>query len=897
MLKPASLYCAFLASSLGLAQENSPPSPPPAAPAVESATQAEKPAASSEKKAESGKKAERIQVTGSRIKRIDAEGPAPVQVIDREAIDQAGVSTVSDLLREIPASSFGSTREQSNRGAPGFAGVDLRGLGGKYTLVLLDGRRLAADPIFDAVDIGDFPVAMIERVEILKEGASAVYGSDAVGGVVNIITRKDMTGTSVLTALSQPAEKGGVEQRAEIVSGAQLGSTNVMIAGSYRKKEEIFARDRSFIGDGWSPTGNPGTFRPLVKTDKPDTNGNPTFAVKQGVFLRPDPNCQTTETSRVQQVGDNIFCQYNFEKVRTIAPSIEQLGLLVKAEHEFNSKISGYVLAKATRKEARDLIAPLPATVDVTDREAVVAIKNALGAAGSTIDPEAGDGVRLQYRTTELGLRDTLTDETNTQGVVGLKGNLQSGWDWDFSYSRNQVEREEKGVGGFWIQPKLLGLLRTGQFNPFDPNRNGAALQEAAYEPRETQLSNMEQYNLVFSGSALEMANGPLAIALGASYSKENYKTDGDAETLAGNVPGSAASKGGGDRDVQAVFTELSVPVAQGWEVSLAGRVDAYKEYGTAFNPRLATSYKTSDWLLRGSVGTGFRAPTLQEERVENDFGYPSFVDNVQCEAARETGNAARISQLCREQQYLLNVVAPGDLKPEKVLLGNIGAVFAPSVNFNIGLDTWFVRINDRIGTPDLSILTLAEAKGERGYEQYGIKINRNADGSLIDITAPAANLAQQEVAGIDLSSAFRIGNTKSLAFGWNLDTSYQLFNREAAFEGQELENRIGQAGRPQWRANNTLTIDTVGSHRVALTGRTTGSVERVNPDLGKLPIYTEYDAQYTFGALFNGAFSLGALNVTNAKPPADQSSNPSLNYDIYSYAGRTYYARITQNF
>ncbi len=838
-------------------------------------------------------KSEKIEVTGSRIKRIEAEGAIPVQIIDRAQIEKSGFSTLSDIIREIPASSFGSIREQSNRGSPGFAGVNLRGLGGKYTLVLLDGRRLASDPIFDAVDIGEFPTAMIERIDILKGGASAIYGSDAVGGVVNIITRKDFSGVTATTSVSQPSEKGGGERKVDAVGGGSLGPVRVIVAATFRDKDEIYAKDREFIGQGWSTTGSPGTFAPITMALK---DGKETWNTK--TKFRADPRCQNTALTRLNNIAGDEYCEYNYETVRTISPSLQQKGVLIKGDLEVNDRLAVYALLKGTQRVARDLVAPLPANnVDVKNKTAVLAIKNALGTAGSDIDPEAGDGVRINYRTTELGLRDTLSTERNTTGVLGFKGNLYDSWDWDFSYSASQVKRQEKGQGGFWNQVVLLDLIKQGRFNPFDPNENGNALTEASAVPTKNQRSEMQQATFVINGDATTLPNGPLSIALGASVVKENYKTDADELTLAKKIPGSSSQKGGGERSNQAVFAEASAPITNSWDVGLAARVDNYAKYGTGFSPRLSSSYKFSDWLLRGSAGTGFRAPTLQEERVTENSAYPSFVDNKRCQDARATGNQSDILSLCKESQYPNVVTAPDSLETEKMVMANLGAIYSPSTKFNVGLDTWYIRIKDRIGVPDLSLLTSAEAKGDKSYEKYGITVLRDSSGRLTRITSPAANLAKQELAGIDLDAGATIGNAKDLQLGWNLDSSYQLFNKEAAFEGQALQNRIGEADRPQWRANNTISLVGFTDHRLSVTARTTSSMKKVNPDLGKLPVYTEYDSQYRMDNFFKGNFAVGMLNLSNAKPPKDESNNPTLNYDIYSYAGRTYYASLSQGF
>jgi outer membrane receptor protein involved in Fe transport len=245
----------------------------------------------------------------------------------------------------------------------------------------------------------------------------------------------------------------------------------------------------------------------------------------------------------------------------------------------------------------------------------------------------------------------------------------------------------------------------------------------------------------------------------------------------------------------------------------------------------------------------------------------------------------------------MLEIVTPDQLKTEKVTTGSLGTIYAPNSIFNLGIDIWYIQIKDRIGIPDLSLLTMAEAHGEYGYKNHGISIERDAKGRLLKVVSPASNLAKQEVSGLDVDAEVKVGNPRTFQVMWNLGSSYQLSNKEAAFEGQGLQERIGDADHPQWRAANTLTFTSLTDHQVSITGRTTSSMRKVNPDLGRLPVYTEYDSQCRMGHLFNGYIAFGALNITNSKPPEDDSSSPSLNYDIYSYAGRTFYASVGQAF
>ncbi len=842
-----------------------------------------------EKKAKPKAK-EVISVTGSRIKRTEVESAAPIQIIDKEQIEKSGLNTVADIIREIPANSFGAVREEAGRGGASVSGANLRGLGEEYTLVLIDGRRLPADPVLEVVDVGEIPVAMIERVEILKEGASALYGSDAVGGVVNIITRKAKDGTSVLYSRTFTADKGGDEQRIEAVGGASNEKSSVMFAASYRDRSIVMARDREYSAEGWSPSGNPGSFVPLTK------QADGTYKVATGDFFQPSPECQTTDLSRPSQGSGDRFCEFNYAKTASVSPSVNQLGLMMKFDHQLTDEIALFGFAKDSRRTSKWNYAPAPQRFDVTDPTAVAAIKNSLGAAGSGIDLGAEDGVRIQYRTTDLGTRDSLIQEKNSMGVLGLRGNVAD-WDWEYSFSKGRTWRNDVGIKGYWLISKMQELIKAGDYNPMDPARDPASLSDALHKPWSIESSDIESHNLSFTGSVGKLAGGDIGLAFGVSRVEEGYKIYADDQTLRDEVAGSSASLGEGKRNYQSLYAEVGLPVSKELELDLAARFDDYSDVGSTTNPRLAAKYKLDTVLFRASVGTGFRAPSLQSINDEGGYGYPAFVDAVACNTAKSGGNAADIADYCGQQQYLVETIAAEDLKPEKTLFGNVGVVFEPNRNYNVGLDFWMLRIKDKIGIPDYYLLTKAELDGETGYESAGISILRDGNGFIDTLTVPKANLSKVETAGIDLTGGVTFGERSATQFSWNLDTSYSLYYKEAAYDGQALVDRIGTVGKPQWKMANTFTTITSNVHIAGLTARTNSGSEKANPEAGDIPIHTEWDAQYTWNAFYNGSISVGAVNIFDRKPPTDETQTPTVDLAIYNNLGRSAYVKVTQDF
>lgn len=838
-------------------------------------------------------KRERISITGSRIKRTDQEGPAPVQVLDKSQMEASGFNTVGDVLRELPVSAFGAVREEAGRGGAGVAGANLRGIGEEYTLVLIDGRRMPSDPVLEVVDISEIPIAMVERVEILKEGASALYGSDAVGGVINIITRKNVDGAGLLYSRSFTSEKGGDDQRIELVGGTGSDTTNVTVALAYRDRSIVMAKDRDFSAEGWSTQGNPGSFQPIVSTPGPD--GKPVWDAKPNTSMQADPNCLQSDLNRITNAPPDTYCEFNYAATASNIPALNQLGVMAKLDHELTDKVKLFAFVKDSRRSVRWNFAPAPQEFEVTDQAGVQRIKDSLGAVGAQINPAAGDGVLVRYRTTELGTRNQSIQEKNTMGVIGLSGTIGD-WDWEYSFSKGRTWRNEVGVSGYWLVPTMKELINNGTYNPFDPNRDPNVLQAALHRPWSIETSNLDTHNLLFTGEAGSVGGGPIGFAIGASHVAERYEISADNQTLRDEVAGSSATLGGGKRSFASLFGEMSLPLTQQFELSLAARFDDYSDVGSTTNPRLAVKYKLPSVLLRASLGTGFRAPSLQSISDDGGYGYPSFIDARACQEAEASGDTDAIGFYCAQSQYEVRTFAASGLKPEKTLFANIGAVYEPSNTFNLAADLWLIQIKDRIGIPDYNLLTKAEAEGNESYKEAGIDIVRT--GQRINyISLPRANLAKSEVSGIDVNSNYSVGNRADLLFNWAFDTSYYLFFKESAFEGQSLVDRIGIFGRPRWKANNAFTFTFANDHSVGSSVRTIGGTEKAYAPAGDLPVHNEVDFQYTYGAFYRGSIGVGIVNAFAAKPPVDETQNPEVNASLYDTLGQNVYVKLTQSF
>lgn len=817
-------------------------------------------------------KIEKFQVTGSHIKRIDIEGPSPVTVIDSKALERSGHVSVADVLRDNNASSFGGFKEQSGSNAAGVAHVNLRGLGSQRTLVLLDGRRLPADAVTGAPDLNLIPLAAVDRIEILKDGASATYGSDALGGVVNIITKSDFNGMEVGYKTFKPELKGGQKSEFSAVSGTSNAKSSMTTVLNYRKSEMIYDKDREWSKGGTSLIGSPGSYK---------QNGS-----DDAEFIA-DPNCPSE--SLKPGPGGN-FCTYDFSVAKSMIPSLENLGLLTSLRYELTDETTAFARIGAARKRTNWVYAAAPGSFSIP-----AAAADKLGPGGGSlpgVDP--GSDITARYRLTELGNRVSDVETTSFSTLGGLKGVLAGKWDWEVAVLENRVRRFDLGTSGYALTRTLNELIESGDFNPFGKPGERGDLGTAKFQPWEKAVTVIKQADAKVSGEIFDLPGGSAAIAFGVITRSEQFTDTLDEQSVQGQAYGSAGSNGAGARKTKSIYSELAMPVLESLEVQLAARYDEYSDFGESSNPKVAVRYQPIDSLaFRASAGTGFKAPSLVDLYAASSEGYPSFVDHVACEKEKAEGEEGTPS--CTEAQYkVLSGGNPG-LKEEKSESFNIGVMFQPTSSFNLGLDFWTVKL-DNVVSIDYSDLTKAESEGV-DVTKNGVEIKRDNNGYIDEITAPLQNLASREVSGIDFHLDFTLATTPIGKFIFRTDHSHLFHYKEEGFPGAGFVDKLGEKGLPAWRNASTFLFNPQ-DHEISFTARTIAGQKKEDKEMGDLPDYVEWDTQYAYSAKWSGKFIVGAKNVFGAEPPRDDSTpNEQVNADLYDQVGRTYYAGYTQLF
>jgi iron complex outermembrane recepter protein len=808
---------------------------------------------------------EKIEVTGSRIRRLEVEGPSPVQTVTRKDIEKSGYNSVSDVLRDTSGNSFGSAREASGGNAAGVSHVDLRGLGASNTLVLLNGQRLPTDAVTGAVDISLIPMAAVERIEILKDGASAIYGSDALGGVVNIITRRDFSGSEISLDQSTPELTGGIRQNLSLVNGMNRGRLNMVNVVQYRKNEQVFSRDREWTNNGISTIGAAPAFR------------NP------GGQWQVDSQCPADSVNHTPGQGD--FCNFKYSDYSSTLPQLEQLSLLSEANVEINSRVKVTVRAGGTQKKGQWQFAPAPGNFTMKGGDWEPLMPGGVAPPGLT----AGQDLQVRYRVMELGPRRSEFSSTSFNLLAGTTIQLNRGWMLDVTASHNRVDGIDRGVSGYALTKKLTDLIESGQVNIFNPGAGRGSLDSAKYVPEEKTMSMLTSTEIKGSGELGQLSGGAIGMAIGTTYTEQKYEDNFDEQSVNNKVYGNAGSSGGGRRNSVAAYSELGLPITRKVELQLASRYDRYSDFGDTFNPKLAIVYRPITQLMfRGSAGTGFKAPLMQDLYAGKSIGYPSMIDTTACRKEQKTPGP---TPSCDPQQIEVRSGGNTNLKEERSVSFNVGTVFEPSKSFNIGADFFVTKMNNVVGI-DYDDALLAEADGIP-VKDYGFIVHRDANDYIEYIDAPQQNLSARDVTGINLTSGLQAGKLRL-----GVDHSIMLSYMEQGFPGTARKNRLGDNGRPVWRNAASVSFLPTERQDVTVAAISTAGQAKSVKERGNLTDYTSYDVMYSYKSKSLGTITAGVKNVLGTTPPIDDSDiTTPLNTALYDQIGRQVYTAYKMTF
>jgi len=883
-----------------------------------------------------------IVVTGSRIRRDPLAQDQPVTFVDREDIDRTGLSSVADVLQRLPSSggalnsrfnnsgNFGNPPDGGGVGA-GAAEVDLRYLGSKRVLVLVDGLRYvngaSASGVPGSTDINSIPEAMIDRVEVLQDGASAIYGSDAISGVVNLITRKQQKGLRLSGQLGVFGQGDGASQnyQASYGIGSEESGTHLVVGANYVRQDSISSADRSI---SLFPT--PGT----TACDSSCSSGTP---LGRFIVLGQNLTLNAPVIGRKPTLADyrgfTTADRFNFAPYNFIQTPLERYGAFANFSQELGPKMQLALKAVWNRRNSKNQAAPLPLFVgpDAGNGNLLDTITisgtNPFNPFG-TLD--SSNYAFIGRRFVENGPRRYNQQVDTLYGSGTLSGSFQIGageWYWDVNAlaGRNKAKQTVFGNVNAANVARALGPVAacTAPCVPFNIFGGAGSITQAmidyvAFTQRDRSKQNLWDVSANLSGNLFELPGGPAGVAFGVEHRDQKGRFDPDPTVAAGLGSDIPALPTRGGYNVDEAYVELRLPLLKDTpffhrlEATGAARYSDYSSSGSTTTFKAGLDWSPVEQLLfRGSWAEGFRAPTIGEL-----FGTPSRFDQEIVDPCSAVGGQipAAVRQNCiasgvpASGSYVqanpqLPVITGGNnaLKPETSKSWGAGAVWRPSFlpRFSVEANYFNIKVKGAIQAIDANVLLGRCAQSGDAFSCAAI--TRTASGAVAQIRGLLQNIAGIKTDGLDVNVNFRTADTGAGKFGlfW---TNTFLFNYDITVPATNGTTSISREGTEQGspdqafpKYKSTAVLDwSLREFGASLTGRYISGVDEPGNRLHHR-LYTDVQLRWDGDSLGGFGFALGVNNLFNRPPPPCISCGLN-NFDptTYDVPGRFFYARAT---
>ncbi len=882
----------------------------------------------------SAQQEERVVITGSSIKRIAAEGALPVITLNKADIERSGATSVRELVQALPSmQGFTAASDSVNGGGGGTTTASLRNLGSIYTLVLLNGRRVAPFNTGSTVNLEQLPLAAIERVEILADGASALYGADAIAGVVNFITKKNTTEGGIDFTYSQPQRKGGKETLVSISKGfgdLDRDGFNVLGGLAWEKVEKIAARDRPWSKTGVIPFNHNGRdlyFWQLSANANPpnvelvDANDE-TIDFYNPRLIR-DGNCGADPAAFRQ----GSTCRFDYGSTVEAQPEAERKNLFLSGQVKLGGSFTGFaeVLVSDVVMTGRYAPPAQPALLEVGSTLYNRWVVPTLAARG--VDP-ADVAYAITYtRLRDAGLR---AEEYKTKGqhlVLGVEGSV-FGFDTSLSYTRSKNKLDSYYAGGFASDLRLTELIESGAFDIFDQGTGAPSPRLASAvlsDPQTKDISQLDIFSVKASGPVFSLGTRSAYLGAGLDLARQRYAANPSPMAMGPNAlqPNYADFPVGSSqgalpfdtrRNATGLFAELQLPFTKALEATVSARHDSYsaaknrRAFDLQGNPAPSadqgndaskTTFKVGlrfqpmqELLVRGSVGTGFRVPTLLDIADPlKEFGVISVQRNCPVPSSDPYFVGCRTIPTQYKQQTGGNPFTGAEgLKPENSTQWSFGIVLEPTAAFSAGIDVWSVKVED-------VITTVPEDTAFGNYSRYRGLFSVTTDATtgrpILTFNSVPINGAVAKSTGVDLNLIARTSTPIGRLTG-RLNTTYLIKSYFDYGFGGGKESSIGKLGTDdqvafRWLVklqgtldtgpfSNTLTLNWKPGYRDQTYVADDFTVRLRNPDGSpgaftdisdfRVPAYHTIDWQAKWSVTKNFALSAGIKNLLDEKPP-----------------------------
>lgn len=839
---------------------------------------------------ESADEIEKIEVTGSRIKRTDLEGASPVTVITAADMKIEGNFTVADALRGSNLNSFGSFSERSGSSAQSQATINLRGAGSNRTLVLLDGKRLPGSPTLggQSANLNSIPMAAVERIEILTDGASSTYGSDAIAGVVNIIMKKNFEGLQFnIGAGHRDRDEGTTSNEFSVTGGFATDKGNITFSFDHQKRKGISDGDREFTKAKMTDVNGDGTIQAYTETDGWSIFGAtvaaPDFSETQASPLCDDLISEYGSDTFQRVAADDDwgpgseYCMFAYANVSYNKASIDRNTLFLDANYEVADGVEWFGRAMFVQNSSFGRYAPPAAWWDDM-------------AADNPHNPydEVAQGL---FRWVGIGNRDGNVDDYSQDYLTGLRGDLD--WNnasWEVYYHNNVADN--KSIGEFYLSK---GGLAHNIANGIDLGSDEGIANLKATTLQQSK-STFDQYYAGIGFDFGEISGGAIAHYFGAEYMEQTYADIYDAQSEAGLIGGSAGNSAAGERDITAFFYEAVLPVTDDVEVNIAARYDDYSDFGDNVAPKISVRWQaTEDVVLRASYSEAFRAPGLDELHAATSFSAEDAIDYAQGQTTSSQVNT----------YYKSNP----DLGAEESEYLNLGLAWDVNDNINIKVDYFDLQIDNVIQTKSVQSLLSDEAAGlitavgpEVDVSNETFYLQRAATGRLLEAGTGFFNGEGFGITGLDVTFTSNL-ETEFGEFTFNMTNSFILEYEEE--RGGIVYDTAGWSLQPDHKAGATLGWS-MNDHAIAWNVNYTGDTYEteapndagiLTPD-GHLSSWTIHNLTYTYFADELGSIMFTVNNVTDEDPILTSAGTFDRDYyDLYNNFGREYRVSYTVSF
>ena len=901
---------------------------------------------------------QRVEITGSSIKRIAKEGALPVEVISRKQLEEQGIVNAEQLIASLNVNGNGSDNLASNadvtsgsqRGNNGASSANLRGQGADSTLVLLNGRRVAPHGMKgSAVDLNSIPFAAVDRVEVLKDGASAIYGTDAIGGVINFILKKNYKGLEAQVFTDVTEAGGGEIGRLQVTGGfgdlseqgynflfSAATNENKALRGTQRDFVNTFQPDRGLSVDTrGAPHAN------VFATSLGDTilsrksNTGPilpgTTQAYSGISILDLPGgagCASVDgmgayDEKLWDTASAGFgCAYDTGRAAVLQQPVKNDNFVARGtvrvgNHELFAEAFGSN-TEVAKSFSPNQISPSASTFDArsfypSTGAAYNEVFNSIAKVFPSIEANRGLPIAYRWRCMECGNREIVTETKAGRLQLGADGPLAIGsyaFDYKVGLARSFSESESALGTGYHYTAALRDALGTGIINPFlkaGETQSQAALDlinsaSAAGVVLYGGKTVLTAFDAALSGEIYNLPAGPVLMAVGTDIRKEEYEFNGDRREAAARPAilnaafDDANALPNVSRDIKAVYAEVIVPVTKALEINLAVRRDNYSGFGHTVNPKASFRYQPTEQLMfRGSYNEGFRAPAFNQlfnNVTESPYAGKDLADPAKCPGAK----ADSAKPGCESITPVIFTGGKVSLGPETAKQGTVGVVFEPMRNFSVNMDLWEIRRYDTIKSVALSDMLA-------NYGLFTDQFLRDPSGALVAVDQRWVNAGESVTRGLEVG-ARTSGKIWDGAWTAGIDGSKLLEKKSrplpnAAFGKSEvgLFTFTGDLGL-KWKhtafvgfkkANWSGLFQNVYRHGYTdqvLPGVASGKVTPSNYD-AKVDPYSIFHASLSYAGFKNLTLTAGVKNIFDEDPPF------AITYDGNTGAGSSWEPRV----